>query len=204
MRNRIGKVLSTFAVLWFCVNAHGALVKRVAPFEGQLGEGFESVADATALTNLMGGLASFTGPNSTGLTVQDGNFANFWDQHAFEEHFFLGASAGRAAPATIEMTFDYPVCGFGGSFGHRVHPLLDTTQETEFVFYDANDKVVGRDTIPVGPLPGAVRAHWQFTRGVKRITFTCIAPMADALTVRLSPVCYRRFTRGLAAVTPAP
>lgn len=200
----IGKVLSTFAMLWCCVNAHGALIKRVAPFEGQFAEGFESAAGASVLTNLMGGLASFTGPNDTGLTVQDGQFPNFWDQQAFEEHFFLGASAGRAVPATIEMTFDYPVCGFGGSFGHRVHPLMDTSQETELVFYDANDKVVGGDRILVGSLPGAVSAHWQFTRGVKRITFTCVAPMVDALTVRLSPVCYRRFTRSLAKVTPAP
>ena len=197
-------MLLACAVLWFCVNAHGALVKRVEPFEGQAAEGFENVADATVLTNLMGGLASVAGADSTGLTIQDGNSPNFWDQHAFEEHFFLGASAGRATPATIEMTFTYPVCGFGGSFGHRVHPLMDTSQETEFVFYDANDKVVGRDKILIGPLPGAVSAHWRFTRGVQRITFTCVAPMVDALTIRLSPVCYRRFTRTLATATPAP
>ena len=190
------------AMLSFCVNAHSVLLKRVTPFEGQVAEGFENVADTTALTNLMGGLASFTGGDGTGLTVQDGNSPNYWDQHAFEEQFFLGALAGRATPATIEVTFAYPVCGFGGSFGHRVHPLMDTSQETEFVFYDANDKVVGRDKIPIGSLPGAVSAHWRFTRSVKRITFTCVAPMADALTVRLSPVCYKRFTRTLGAATP--
>ena len=200
MRNPIGRVLLACAVLWFCLSAHGALVKRVPSFEGQVGEGFETVADTTALTNLMGGLASFTG---TGLAVQDGNFPNFWDQHAFEEQFFLGASAGRGIPATIEITFAYPVCGFGGSFGHRVHPLMDTTQETEFVFYDANGKVVGRENILIGPLPGAVSAHWRFARGVKRITFTAIAPMADALTARLSSVCYRRFTRPLATAERA-
>jgi hypothetical protein len=204
MKSRFGKVLLVCAVLWLCMSAHGALIKRVEPFEGQAVEGFERVADATALTNLMGGLASFAGADSTGLTIQDGNFANFWDQHAFEEQFFLGASAGRATPATIEITFAYPVCGFGGAFGHRVHPLMDTSQETEFVFYDANGKVVGRDKILIGALPGAVSAHWRFTRGVQRITFTCVAPMADALTARLSPVCYRRFTRPLAPSTSAP
>ena len=198
----MGRVLSACVVLWFCANIHGALVKRVAPFEGQVGEGFETVADATALTNLMGGLASFSGPDGTGLTVQDGNFPNLWDQHAFEEQFFLGASAGRGVPATIEITFAYPVCGFGGSFGHRVHPLMDTTQETKFVFYDANGKVVGQDNILIGPLPGALSAHWRFTRGVKRVTFTAVAPMADALTARLSSLCYRRFTRPLATVAP--
>ncbi len=197
-------VLCACAGLWFCINAHSALLQRVAPFEGQVVEGFENVSDAIALTNLMGGLASFTGLDSAVLTVQDGTFPNFWDQHAFEKQFFLGASAGRGTPATIEVTFDYPISGFGGSFGHRVHPLLDSTQETEFVFYDANNKVIGRDKILIGPLPGAVTAHWRFTRSVKRITFTCVAPVADALTARLSPICYRRFMRALAAATPIP
>ena len=190
------KVWPACALLWFCLNADAALIKRVAPFEGQASEGFENMT-AAELTNGMSGLASFTGGGGTGLTVQDGNFPNYWDQHAFEESFFLGGSAGRAERATLEMTFAHPVCGFGGSFGHRVHPLMDTTQETEFVFYDANGKVVGRDQLLIGALPGAVSAHWQFKRSVKRITFTCVAPMADALTARLSNVCYRRFVRSV-------
>jgi hypothetical protein len=197
-------MLSACAVLWLCMNAHGALLKRVGPFEGQVFEGFENVTDATALTNLMGGLASFAGLDDTGLGVQDGNFANLWDQHAFEEQFFLGGSAARGTPATIEMTFAYPVNAFGGSFGHRVHPLFDTSQETEFVFYDANNKEIGRDKILIGPLPGGVSAHWRFTRGIKRITFTGVAPMADALTARLSSVRYRRITRSLAKAASAP
>jgi hypothetical protein len=174
------------------------MVKRVAPFEGQVVEGFENVADASALTNLMGGLAAFTAADGTGLTVQDGTVANAWDQHAFEERCFLGGSAARGVPATIEITFASPVSGFGGAFGHRVHPLFDTTQDTEFVFYDDNGKEVGRDKILIGSLPGAVSAHWKFTRGVKRVTFSCVSPMADALTVRLSPVSYRKFTRNSA------
>ena len=188
-------MLCACAFVYFCANAHGALFKRVPPFKGQIVEGFEDPADRTALTNLADGLASFTAPEGTLLTVQDGDFSNFWDQHAFEGQYFLGASAGRADPATIDITFDYPVRAFGGSFGHRVHPLFDTTQEVEFVFYDANDKVIGRDKFGVGPLPGAVNAHWQFSRGVKRITFTAVAPIADALTVRLDPVTYQRFLR---------
>jgi hypothetical protein len=191
----MGIILSACVLLCFCASAHGALVKRVAPFEGQIVEGFEDLAGGTNLNNLADGLASFTTDADTVLTVQDGDFSNFWDQHAFEGQYFLGASAGRADPATIEITFDYPVRGFGGSFGHRVHPLFDTTQEAEFVFYDANNKLIGRDKITVGALPGAVNAHWQFTRGVKRITYTAVAPVVDALTVRLDPLVYRRFNR---------
>jgi hypothetical protein len=194
MRSALIKFWPVCAMLWFCLNANGALLKRVAPFEGQMREGFENIT-AAELTNGMSGLASFTGP---GLTVQDGTSPNYWDQHAFEENFFLGGSAGRAERATVEVTFTHPICGFGGSFGHRVHPLMDTTQETEFVFYDRNGKVVGRDKLLIGALPGAVSAHWQFTRGVQRVTFTCVAPMADALTARLSNVCYRRFARSAA------
>ena len=186
------------AVWLFCLDAHGALVKRVAPFEGQISEGFENIT-VTELANGMSGLASFAGQGNTALTVQDGSFPNYWDQHAFEENFFLGGSAGRAEPATVEVTFTHPISGFGGSFGHRVHPLMDTTQETEFIFYDANGKVVGRDKLLIGTLPGSVSAHWQFTRSVKRITFTCVAPMADALTARLSNACYRRFVRSAAS-----
>ena len=197
MRNTFPKavVFCACAYLCFCANTHAALFKRVPPFKGQIVEGFEDPADGTALTNLADGLASFTAPEGTLLTVQDGDFSNFWDQHAFEGQYFLGASAGRADPATIEITFDYPVRAFGGSFGHRVHPLLDTTQEGEFVFYDANNKVLGRDKIVVGSLPGPETVHWQFNRGVKRITFTAVAPIADALTVRLDPVSYQRFLR---------
>ena len=161
-----GVALCACAFLCFCANTHAALFKRVPPFKGQIFEGFEDPADRTALTNLADGLASVTVSEDTFLTVQDGDFSNFWDQHAFEGQYFLGASAGRADPATIEIAFDYPVRAFGGSFGHRVHPLMDTTQEEEFVFYDANNKVIGRDKITIGQLPGAVSAYWQFTRGV--------------------------------------
>ena len=198
MRCALIKACAACAVLWSCLNADGALIKRVAPFEGQVSEGFENIT-AAELTNGMSGLASFTGQGNTGLMVQDGNFPNYWDQHAFEENFFLGGLAGRAEQSTVEVTFTHPICGFGGSFGHRVHPLMDTTQETEFVFYDANGKVVGRDKLLIGALPGGVTAHWQFNRSVKRITFTCVAPMADALTARLSNVCYRRFVRSAAS-----
>jgi hypothetical protein len=191
----MGITLSACVFLCFSANAQAALFKRVAPFEGQIEEGFEDVANRTNLNNLAEGLASFTVDEDTLLTVQDGDFSNFWDQHAVEGQYFLGASAGRSDPATIEITFDYPVRGFGGSFGHRVHPLFDTTQEAEFVFYDANNKVIGRDKITIDSLPGAVNAHWQFTRGVKRITYTAVAPVVDALTVRLDPLVYRRFNR---------
>ncbi len=198
MRKTIAGLGLIFVVQCVCLDAHGALFKRVAPFDGQIVEGFESVSEAGALTNLMGGFASVAGDDGTALTVQDGTQFNPWDQHAFEERCFLGGSAARGGRATIEITFAYPVSGFGGAFGHRVHPLMDTTQETEFVFYDDNGKEVGRDKILIGSQPGAVGAYWKFARSVKRVTFSSVSPMADALTVRLSPVAYHKFTRSAA------
>ena len=174
------------------------MVKRVAPFQGQVFEGFESVASSTELTNLMDGMMSFAGAaGETSLTIQNGDYFNLWDQHAFEGHNFLGGAAGYGVPATIEMTFACPVNGFGGLFGHRVRPSIESAGETEFVFYDARDREFGRDKVFIGSSPGSVAAYWKFSRGVKRITATCVHPMADAVTARLSAVQYKKFSRSV-------
>src|SRR5436190_8694336 len=188
-------MLCACVFLCFGADARAALFRRVPPFTGQISEGFEDLPFPTDFSNLADGLASFAGVDGTSLTVQDGNFASYWDQHAFEGQYFLGGTAGSGRQGTIEITFDYPVRGFGGSFGHRVHPLFDTTQDEEFVFYDAQNRVIGRDKVTVGRLPGSETVHWQFMRRVKRLTITAVGPMADALTFRLDPAIYRRFLR---------
>jgi hypothetical protein len=171
-----------------------AMIKRVAPFEGTFFEGFEQVTNNAALTNLMAGLASCAGVDAD-LTVQNGNYFNLWDQHAFEGAHFLGGAAGYGTPATIEITFAMPVRKFGGVFGHRVRPGVESAGETEFVFYDARGREIGRDHVFIDSLPGGVGAYWQFTRKVKRVTFTYVHPMADALTASLSPVQLQKFQR---------
>lgn len=195
MIHRFLPLTLTVAVLCAGSPAHAAFIKRIAPFEGPLCEGFENVAGEAGLTGLLGGLATVSGGPDTVLTVQDGSYYNLWDQTAFEGTYFLGAAAGYGATATVEITFQFPVKRFGGQFGHRVRPGLDSSGETAFVFYDARGRVIGRDRVFIGSDPGPVGAYWEFKRDVKRVTFGYIHPIADALTVTMSPVQAKRLKR---------
>jgi hypothetical protein len=195
MIHRLLSPVVTIMVLCAGFPAHAALVSRVAPFEGPLSEGFENIANVTQLTGLLGGNARFAGGADTVLTVQDGSYYNLWDQTAFEGIYFLGAAAGYGSPATVVIAFEFPVNRFGGQFGHRVRPGVDSSGETEFVFYDSRNRVIGRDRVFIGSDPGSVGAYWRFDRDVKRITYTCVHPMADALTVTMSPVQTKRLHR---------
>jgi hypothetical protein len=176
----------TFALVATISAAETGLVQRIAAFQGQFSESFESVTN-TDLKDLMGGVASFGGNGGTSLTVQNGDYQNLWDQHAFDGSYFLGGSAGYGSLATVEIRFANPIGRFGGLFGHRVRPGVNSEGETEFVFYDTQNHEVGRDRVLIGSYPGSVAAHWQFAAKVKRITFSYIHPMADALTADLAP-----------------
>jgi hypothetical protein len=185
-------VLATSLVLSFSSWSNAAPVERVTALEPQF---FESFEDSYNLDAILNGLASVDGTGDTTVVVQNGNFFNLWDQHAFDGTQFLGASRGYGVPATVEIQFQVPVEAFGGVFGHRVHPGVDSSGDTEFVFYDSRNRRIGRDTVFIGSEPGGVPAYWSFNREVKRITMTSIHPMADALVANLSPLQARKLMR---------
>jgi hypothetical protein len=175
-----------FALVARLVAAEPGSVQRVPAFQGQYSESFENVT-STDLKDLMGGIASFSGNNGTSLTVQNGDYQSLWDQHAFDGSYFLGGNAGYGTLATVEIRFSQPVNRFGGIFGHRVRPGVNSDGETEFVFYDTQNNELGRDRVFIGSYPGGVAAHWEFSAKVKRITFSYIHPMADGLTADVAP-----------------
>jgi hypothetical protein len=185
-------VLATSLFLSFSSWSNAALVERVTALEPQF---FESFEESYNLDDIMNGLASVDGTGDTTVVVQNGNFFNLWDQHAFDGSQFLGASRGYGVPATVEIQFQVPIEAFGGVFGHRVHPGVDSSGDTEFVFYDSRNRRIGRDTVFIGSEPGGVPAYWAFNREVKRITITSIHPMADALVANLSPLQARKLMR---------
>jgi hypothetical protein len=185
-------MLATSVFLSFSSLSNAAMFERVIALEPQF---FESFEDSYNLDDVMNGLASVTADGDTTVVVQNGNFFNLWDQHAFDGSQFLGASHGYGVPATIEIEFQVPVEAFGGVFGHRVRPGLNTSGETEFVFYDSRNRKIGRDSVFIGSEPGGVPAYWQFSRDVKRITITSIHPMADALVANLTPLQTRKLMR---------
>jgi len=174
--------------------SRAALVQRVISLDPQFFESFETTTD---LTSVMDGLASVTGAGGATVVIQNGNYFNLWDQHAFDGSQFLGGAAGYGTSATVEISFQVPVNAFGGLFGHRVHPGINSSGETQFVFYDSRDREIGRDSVLIGSDPGSVPAYWRFNRDVKRITFTSIHPMADALVANLTPFQAKKLTRKL-------
>lgn len=174
------------ALVTTLAGADAGSVQRIGPFQGQRSESFESIT-STELKDLMGGIASFSGNNGTSLTVQNGNYQSLWNQHAFDGSFFLGGDAGYGKSATIEIRFSQPVNRFGGIFGHRVRPGVNSDGDTVFVFYDTQNNELGRDTVFIGSYPGGVAAHWEFNGKVKRITLSYVHPMADGLTADVAP-----------------